>query len=150
MILCGHGRWEAAKEETVPVFKMKGLTSQQKLALMLFDNKSNLKTGFNAELFEEIVGILREEGFPLTEMGFLPEVFGESTGDRKVDENKLKESYDKYINGEIKRLVLYFGRGDLEGINQRIEMLMHDNDHKMKGDLVKGMLLEYEREHGML
>jgi len=42
VIICGHGRYRAAKlqgRETVPVIRLKGLTSAAKRALRIADNK---------------------------------------------------------------------------------------------------------------
>jgi hypothetical protein len=150
VILVGHGRWEAAGSAEVPILKLKGLTESQKLALMVFDNTSNLETGFDPALMTEIVELLKVAGFPLSDMGFTPEVLGESMGERKQDENKLKESYERYINGEVKRLVLYFEPSELDDVTERIEAVMELDEIRTKSDLVKAMILEFEKEYGAL
>ena len=52
-IIAGHGRLEAAKllkMAEVPVIRLKGLSAQQKRALMLADNKIALNAGWDLGL----------------------------------------------------------------------------------------------------
>jgi hypothetical protein len=98
---------------------------------------------------EQILAILQEEKFPSAELGLIAEVLGE-TGERAEDENKLKKSFERYLEGETKRLVLYYPPDRCDEVEQRIDALMRGEEIPMRCDLVMAMLLEYEREHGQL
>ena len=57
MILCGHGRWEAAKLaglKTVPVLRVEHLSDAQKRAYVIFDNKIAEKAGWDREVLSVV------------------------------------------------------------------------------------------------
>ena len=150
-ILVGHGRWQAAgKEATVPVFQLPfTATEEQKLALLLVDNATNQETGFDAILTDQIMAALSAAEFPAQELGLMAEVLGESQ-ERSSDQNQLKEAYEKYLSGEVMRLVLYYDSDTCAAREQQIEEIMRSEEIPAKGDLVMAMILEYEREHGLI
>lgn len=149
-ILIGHGRWQSCdKGERVPCLRLSGLTELSKKRLMLIDNTLNLETGFDPIAFEEIVEILTDNNYPIEDMGFVVEVLGE-TENRSVDKSELKKSMERYLNGETKRLVLYYESEKHEEMERRIDKLMTSEQVPMRCDLVLAMLLNYEREEGKL
>lgn len=150
-ILIGHGRWAAAKQDhqKVPVVQISNLTEAQKLSLMLLDNQTNQETGFDPITVEQIAAQLTAAEFPAHELGLIAEVLGETT-ERAKDENKLKEAYDKYLNGEVMRMVLYFQADEGSRIEEQIEQIMREEEIPAKADLVMQMILEYERENGAI
>lgn len=149
-ILVGHGRWRAiGGKGRIQVVRLLGLTERSKLKLMVVDNKIQQRTGFDPISMEQVLTILEKNHYPLAELGLIAEVLGE-TGARGEDQNKLKESFDRYLKGETKRLVLYYAPSEFEKVEHRIDVLMTDEEIPMRCDLVMTMLLEYEREHGKL
>ncbi|TWB59229.1 site-specific DNA-methyltransferase [Bradyrhizobium sacchari] len=60
-IICGHARWEAAKQlglKEVPVLMMRGLSDAEKRALALADNKIPANAGWDRKLLAEELGEL--------------------------------------------------------------------------------------------
>lgn len=148
-VLIGHGRWRAVSESKIPAYRIKGLTEAGKKALMVADNSVNLETGFEPKAMEQALLVLEQAGFPAADLGLIAEVLGE-TGKRAEDPNKLQESYKRYLEGETKRLVLYFLPKEFQQTEERIDRLMVEQEIPMRCDLVLGMILEYEREYGSL
>lgn len=147
-ILVGHGRRRATTGK-VRVVRLAKLTEEQKKALLLADNMINLETGYEPRVFDQAMEVLRQNNYPLEEIGLLAEVLGE-TGERAKDENKLGESMKRYLAGETKRLVLYYEPEECESVESRIDRLMREEEVPMRCDLVVGMLVEYERNFGAL
>lgn len=78
-IICGHGRWEAAKQlglKDVPVVLMRGLSDAEKRALALADNKIAANAGWDRKLLAEELGelasLLPECNLDLEITGFEP------------------------------------------------------------------------------
>jgi len=78
-IICGHGRWEAAKAlglTHVPVLLMQGLSDTQKRALALADNKIAANAGWDRGLLAaelgELASLLPECNLDLEITGFEP------------------------------------------------------------------------------
>lgn len=148
-ILVGHGRALAAKKlglERVPAYRLSGLKDADKLALLTFDNTSNLMTGFDPKMMEELTEILKNSGFDLGGLGLVAELLG-SENSREMDTNKLKEAHQKYMEGQILRMVLYFEPSDFELYTQMIDQLMKEKQFETKRDLVCAMLDKYEADH---
>jgi len=60
-IICGHARWEAAKElglTKVPILVMRGLSDAEKLALAIADNKIATNAGWDRSLLASQLGDL--------------------------------------------------------------------------------------------
>lgn len=77
-IVAGHGRLQAAKQlgmERVPVIELSGLTTGQKRAYILADNRAAAEAGWDLDLLKAEFGALKDMGFDLTLTGFdLPEI----------------------------------------------------------------------------
>ena len=77
-ILAGHGRFQAAKLmglQTVPCIRLSGLSSEQKRAYRIADNKLALDAIWDMELLAANFQILEGAGFDLNLTGFgLPEI----------------------------------------------------------------------------
>jgi ParB-like chromosome segregation protein Spo0J len=78
-IICGHARWEAAKElglKKVPVLLMCGLSDAQKRALAIADNKIPANAGWDRNVLAaepgELAVLLPECNLSLDIMGFEP------------------------------------------------------------------------------
>jgi len=144
-ILIGHGRKKAAEVAgtgKVPVLQLTNLTEDQKLALMLVDNTTNQETGLDPVTVDQILAQLVNSGIELEQFGLVMETLGSET-EREQDKNTLKEAYDKYLNGDTKRLVLYFSSDEHKLISARIDRLMQTEKHASKGDLLMAMLKKY-------
>lgn len=75
-ILAGHGRLAAAKKlglAEVPTIELSGLTTAQKRAYILADNKLALDSGWDTELLQVELDDLKAEGFDLALTGFSDE-----------------------------------------------------------------------------
>jgi hypothetical protein len=73
MILCGHGRWEAAKLlglEQVPVATLASLSDAQKSAYVIADNALAEKAGWSGKLLAAELQGLIEVGFEVEMTGF--------------------------------------------------------------------------------
>ena len=73
MILCGHGRLEAAKYlgmEEVPALYADGLTEAQKRAYILADNRLGELADWDTGLISEELKALQMEGFDINLTGF--------------------------------------------------------------------------------
>ena len=78
-IICGHGRWEAAKElglKKVPVLVLHGLSEPEKRALAIADNKIATNAGWDRSLLaaelDELSSLLLEYNLDLDITGFEP------------------------------------------------------------------------------
>ena len=78
-IVCGHGRWEAAKElglKSIPVLVLHGLSDAEKRALALADNKIAANAGWDRSLLaaelSELSSLLLEFNLDLDITGFEP------------------------------------------------------------------------------
>ena len=78
-ILCGHGRWEAARLtgiKKIPTIRLDYLTPSQKRAYVLADNALAEKAGWNTEILAIELGDLSEllpaEGMDISIVGFDP------------------------------------------------------------------------------
>ncbi len=75
-ILAGHGRWEAAKGlglKRVPVIPKEGLTSAQKRAYVIADNRLAELAGWDPMMLAAELGALAEIGYDLGAIGFDPD-----------------------------------------------------------------------------
>ncbi|WP_340670768.1 site-specific DNA-methyltransferase [Bradyrhizobium ottawaense] len=78
-ILCGHGRWEAAKQlgsKEIPVRMMRGLSDPEKRALALADNKIPANAGWDRAVLAaelgELASLLPDCNLTLDITGFAP------------------------------------------------------------------------------
>ena len=78
-IICGHARWEAAKElglTNVPILVMRGLSDAEKLAFAIADNKIATNAGWDRSLLAsqlgELASLLPEYNLDLQITGFEP------------------------------------------------------------------------------
>ena len=79
MILCGHGRFEAAKDlqlDDVPVIRLHGLTPSQKIALAIADNKLASIGEYNLEILGQELAVLYD---PEADLSFDPSITGYDT-----------------------------------------------------------------------
>src|ERR1700722_7288036 len=79
MIICGHGRFEAGKKiglTHLPAIRLSGLTSAQKRALALADNKLAELGDWDLDMLSEELSFLHD---PLTELDFDPRMVGFET-----------------------------------------------------------------------
>jgi DNA modification methylase len=73
VIICGHGRYRAAKlqgRETVPVIRLSGLTSAAKRVLRIADNKIAMNAGWDIDLLRVELDEIQAEGLNLELTGF--------------------------------------------------------------------------------
>jgi len=77
-ILAGHGRLQAAKQlgmQRVPVIELTGLSTAQKRAYLLADNRAAEDAGWDQDLLAAEFSALKDMGFDLELTGFnLPEI----------------------------------------------------------------------------
>jgi hypothetical protein len=84
LVIAGHGRIEAAKLEgltDIPAIELRGLTTEQKRALVIADNQLALKAEWNVDLLKLELQALTGEGFDLSVLGFEPFELNELLGD---------------------------------------------------------------------
>jgi DNA modification methylase len=72
-IIAGHGRLLAAQQlgmQEVPVIELRGLSKEQRQALVIADNKLALSAGWDTDLLALELGELQASGFDLSLTGF--------------------------------------------------------------------------------
>ena len=72
-IIAGHGRLLAGKElgyTKVPVARLEHLTEQEKMALLIADNKISDNAGWDEEMLQDLLEQLHDSNFDLTALGF--------------------------------------------------------------------------------
>lgn len=93
MILCGHGRWQAASllEMTeVPVIRVTGLSPEAERALALADNRIARDAGWDLDLLKIRIGEIEAAGLNLELTGFaMGEIDLMLTGQPNSDDNAL-------------------------------------------------------------
>lgn len=97
-IIAGHGRTVAAQRlqmKTVPCIRLTHLTSAQKKAYVIADNKLALNAGWDDEMLKVEIGELRDEDFDLSLTGFsdeeLEKLLAQAVTEGLVDEDQVPE-----------------------------------------------------------
>lgn len=91
-IIAGHGHLEAAKMlgfSKGPVIELSHITTEQKRAYIIADNKLALNAGWDLELLSEELEAIASDGFDLDLIGFSQNELDELLADR--DENEAAE-----------------------------------------------------------
>jgi DNA modification methylase len=73
MMICGHGRYQAAKllgRETIPVIRLAGLSATARKALNIADNKIAMNAGWDTDLLRVHLEEIQAEGLNLELTGF--------------------------------------------------------------------------------
>jgi hypothetical protein len=73
VIICGHGRYRAAKllgRETIPVIRLSGLSTAAKRILRIADNKIAMNAGWDTDLIRVELEEIQAEGLNLELTGF--------------------------------------------------------------------------------
>ena len=98
MVLAGHGRIMAAKALgmlTVPAIKLSHLSSAQKKAYIIADNKIALNSGWDLELLRTELEFLQEQDFDHSVLGFATEelasIFGLQHEEDEADQQELEQ-----------------------------------------------------------
>lgn len=145
VIVAGHmrvkaltelGRGEEEIEVRVPSRK---LTEQEFKRYLVQSNKVTGSWNYDtlANIFE--VQDLQEWGFTPAELGL------DANGKNEVDKDKINESLDSYLEGDIKQIVLYYKADQYPRILERLETLLKDEKHgKDYSELFLNMLTHYE------
>lgn len=81
---------------------------------------------------------LQEWGFSPQELGLEPNA--------KIDTDNINDSLDSYLEGNVKQVVLYFKADEYNGIVDRLEKLVHENNLENYTDMFK-IMLEYYENH---
>ena len=72
-IICGHGRWQAAKKlglATVPIIRLGHLTEKQIRALRIADNKVALNAGWDTQILAQELELIVQDEVDLDSIGF--------------------------------------------------------------------------------
>jgi ParB-like chromosome segregation protein Spo0J len=84
-VIAGHGRLLAARKlgiEAIPCIELSGLSEAQKRAYIIFDNKSALDAGWDADLLRIEIGSLQSMNFDLSLTGFSEIEIGDILAER--------------------------------------------------------------------
>ncbi|WP_394239896.1 ParB/Srx family N-terminal domain-containing protein [Vibrio astriarenae] len=111
VIIAGHGRWQAAKEEgytLAPTITLKGLSESQKRAYIIADNSLPFGSIWDEDKLEEELEKLEADGFDLSllaldniedlDLDFTPPEFGD--GHAKNPNEEFDQSDTKLVIGE--------------------------------------------------
>jgi hypothetical protein len=160
-ILAGHGRVLAATKlglEKVPAVYAKDLNESQKRAYLAFDNTSNLETGFDKQLMEQVYSDLHSQAQEIENgpLGTLMQDFrgidwrdnGES--DDEGEEETGGGNSGNYIKEGKKQLVFYFEPWEAEEVEEKLEGFLDDSDYSNREDLLLDMVRNYLKKKGDL
>lgn len=92
-------------------------------------------------------GVLLASGFDTAELGFTS-VLGTGSGDREEDTDKLKDSMESYLGGNVKHISLYFKKEDFDAVLTRVDKLMAETDTHSHTDAFLALLDFYEGHKG--
>ena len=99
VIIAGHTRWKSAQKlglEVVPVIRADDLTDEQVKAFRLADNKTGELAGWDFEMLDQELEILKD--IDMTKFGFNPvDEFNASDLDHMFGEAEQKEKEPKQI-----------------------------------------------------
>lgn len=87
IIIAGHGRLEAAETldlNELPCIVLSGLTDSQKRAYLIADNQLALNAGWDIELLQSEIEVLKLENFDIDLLGFGYE-FNKTNSAKRVD-----------------------------------------------------------------
>ena len=144
-ILIGHGRTRAAPNDEVPTIVARGLSEQEKDALLVLDNHIASETGFNATALESAIRELNESGYNLSNFGILgPEdstIEAQSAGEK--DRNTLKKQLNQWERAETKPMIFYYTADELDDVEKRIKNLMEEEEITTRSGLLDKMLEVY-------
>jgi ParB-like chromosome segregation protein Spo0J len=93
-IICGHGRWLAARKlglKHVPVIVLDHLSEAQKRAYILADNQLALNSGWNDTLLAAELAALQQEEFDISLIGFEDEELARLLAAQDASEGQTDE-----------------------------------------------------------
>lgn len=143
VIIKGHGRFLAAKElgrDSMPVWKVSGLTEAQKIASRIADNKIQSDTGFNREVYDWEIEQLIGSGFDVNALN-LPFDIAEVTGSSgRGGAGLATESADQLV----KQIVLTYPVGVYEKVVLALDdIIRNDSEIESNTDAVVHLLRKY-------
>lgn len=104
-IIAGHGRIEAAKQlgmAEVPTVTLKGLTQEQKKALVIADNQLALNAGWDLDTLKAEIEELKEVDFNIDLLGFDDDFLGElmpiEPEEGLTDEDEVPEAPEQPVS----------------------------------------------------
>lgn len=144
MILSGHGRLFAAQLlglSNVPVITVTGLSSAEKQAYVIADNKLTLNSSWDDILLEQEIESLKEEGFDLDLLGWdvLP-TFGNELDYSILDDDDLDADLSDMKDGVKKAIQIEFESHDYEEAAELVKFW------RGQGAYVGGLILDYFRK----
>lgn len=140
VVFAGNMRLRAAKElgmTKVPAICM-DIPKEKQDKLMLLDNRQAGKWDFELLASDFEVDDLIDIGFTLGELGL------GDTGKEQIDVDNMAESLEKYMNSDIRQIVLYFKAEDHEGVIDRLDALLAETGAEDYSALFEIMLAHYE------
>lgn len=94
-----------------------------------------------ANEFDE--NLLLESGFEDFELGMFNVIEDDGTG-REVDESRLDDTLNTYLDGNIKQVVLYFKKDEYDGIIERLEKVKEHTNSADFTEVFEVVLEHYE------
>ena len=143
-IIAGHGRTLAARKlglEQVPCIRLTSLSSAQKKAYIIADNKLALNAGWDDDLLKVELEDLDELNFDLTLLGWdkLPE-FGNDVDYSILDDEDSDAALDEMTNGVKKAIQIEF---ELEHYDEAADLV---KKHRANGAYIGAILIEALRK----
>lgn len=147
IILIGHARREASillGLESVPVIKRQGLTDSEKKALVIFDNSSTKETGFDDDSVLEAYKLFESSDFDYSILGLKLETLG-TTNEvaREQDVSKLEEAHERFMNAEVKQIVVYCEEHEYEELLEDFNLAMEQAEVSTRAELLVAMIDQY-------
>lgn len=127
VIIKGHGRYLAAKElgrESMPVWRVLGLSEAQKIASRIADNKIQSDTGFDREVYDWEIEQLIQSGFDVNSLNLpfdVKEITGGGSGGGGA--GLAAESADQLV----KQIVLTYPVGLYEKVIVALDDIIRNN-----------------------
>lgn len=127
-IIAGHGRLAAAKKlgmVLVPTIELKGLTTAQKRAYILADNKMALDAGWDEDLLKIELDDLKSEGMDLELAGFTQQDIEDLRGDWESDLPDIADN--DYSDDEHEKICIKVSKDDAEQAKEVISNALDSN-----------------------
>ena len=148
-LIAGHGRLEAGTRlgiKEFPCIVIDDLNESQIRALRISDNRigelgetnwDNLKEEY-LSLLDTKTGIEYLTGY--TEEDFN---FSELT-EPEMDMSEVEQDYEKYLNAEVLKIVLYYDKQEYESVLAKLGNIMTEHDLKDNSEVILKLLENYE------
>lgn len=143
VVLGGNMRLKALRElkyTRVPYIQIEGLTEEQKEQFVI---KDNVNYGdWDWDVLSTDWNLNNMDGWGLD----IPSWVLDDDREPEIDRDVLNEAMDKYINAQIKRIVLFFDNDEYADIVKKLKWISDKNNLESNTEVLKYLLDFYGKE----